>query len=122
MITAPERWPSETILIGIFLSVRSITSGASMYAAGMRPAISDSFTSGQPLYLLYSNCVALPSDARATQATGNVRLQVTARPPTISGPRAAPANCGMPEEAAAAAAPRRSERRLWKVGGVIVGS
>ena len=30
MITAPERWPSETILTGIFLSARSITSGASM--------------------------------------------------------------------------------------------
>ena len=30
MITAPERWPSETIFTGIFLSARSITSGASM--------------------------------------------------------------------------------------------
>jgi hypothetical protein len=30
MITAPERCPSETILTGIFLSARSITSGASM--------------------------------------------------------------------------------------------
>jgi hypothetical protein len=30
MITAPERWPSETILIGMRLSARSITSGASM--------------------------------------------------------------------------------------------
>jgi len=55
-----------------------------MYAAWMRPAMSDSFTSGQPLYLLYSNC-----PARAAQATGKVRLQVTGKPPTTRGPRAA---------------------------------
>ena len=54
MITAPERCPSETIFTGIFLSERSITSGASMNAAEIRPAISDSLISGQPLYLLYS--------------------------------------------------------------------
>ena len=30
VMTAPERWPSDTILTGIFLSARSITSGASM--------------------------------------------------------------------------------------------
>jgi hypothetical protein len=30
MITAPDRWPSETTFTGIFLSARSITSGASM--------------------------------------------------------------------------------------------
>ena len=37
MITAPERWPSDTIFTGIFLSARSMTSGASMYA-GLDPA------------------------------------------------------------------------------------
>ena len=52
MMTAPERWPSETIFTGICLSARSITSGASMYAAWMRPVISDSLISGQPLNLL----------------------------------------------------------------------
>src|SRR5262245_40096962 len=57
----------------------------------MRPAISDSLISGQPLYLLYSysnrgssaGAVALRADL-ATQATGRVRLQVTGRPPTIN--------------------------------------
>src|SRR5882757_2862918 len=57
----------------------------------MRPAISDSLISGQPLYLLYSyeNCgsealFAPFSAALATQATGRVRLQVTGNPPTIN--------------------------------------
>src|SRR5579864_3218965 len=57
----------------------------------MRPAMSDSLISGQPLNLLYSYSkrgapggrerltVSLP-----TQATGRVRLQVTGRPPTVS--------------------------------------
>src|SRR5882757_1593800 len=90
MITAPERCPRDTILMGIFLSARSITSGASMYAAWIRPAINDSLISGQPLYLLYSyaNWGAPPGLARffaalATQATGSVRLQVTGSPATI---------------------------------------
>src|SRR3954464_11375434 len=55
----------------------------------MRPAISDSLISGQPLYLLNSNAnfgapaVAVPLlVARATHATGNVRLHVTGNPPT----------------------------------------
>src|SRR3954471_3896090 len=98
MITAPERWPSDTIFSGIFLSARSITSGASMYAAWIRPAISDSFTSGQPLYLLYSNSnrgplplSAVLAAARAPHATGRVRLQVTGRPPTSRGVDAAAA-------------------------------
>src|SRR6187402_2608454 len=58
----------------------------------MRPAISDSLTSGHPLYLLNSNsnCGPLPlaaalAAARATQATGRVKLQVTGRAPTCSG-------------------------------------
>src|SRR5471032_1373607 len=58
----------------------------------MRPVIRDSLISGQPLYLLYSNSIrgpqallALFSVALATQATGNVRLQVTGRPPTWIG-------------------------------------
>src|SRR5215469_3540882 len=96
MITAPERWPRDTILMGIFLSARSITSGASMKAAWRSPDISDSFTSGQPLYLLYwnANC-GLPllsvrfAAALAAQATGSVRLQVTASPPTTRGCAAA---------------------------------
>src|SRR6185369_11076491 len=89
MMTAPERWPSETILTGIFLSARSMTSGASMYAAWMRPAISDSLISGQPLYLLYSYSNFGWPAARAAfdlsrdeHATGSVRLQVTGSPPT----------------------------------------
>src|SRR6516164_10489202 len=92
MITAPERWPRETILTGILLSARSITSGASMYAASIRPAISDSLISGQPLYLLYSNSncgapflSAVFAAALATQATGSVRLHVTGKPPTSNG-------------------------------------
>src|SRR5438046_1264256 len=47
----------------------------------MRPAISDSFTSGQPLYLLYSNC------PDATHATGSGRCHVTGNAPTPNGPR-----------------------------------
>src|SRR6476646_10725478 len=74
----------------------------------MRPAISDSLISGQPLYLLYSNC----PPARATQATGSVRLQVTGSPPTTNGPRAASALMGN----AAAAAPSRSALRRPSVG------
>src|SRR4051812_14202990 len=58
----------------------------------MRPAMSDSLISGQPLYLLYSYSQrgAVPADAgplrvaRATQATGSVRLQVTGKPPTTN--------------------------------------
>src|SRR5882757_10002012 len=91
MMTAPERCPNETILMGMPLSARSITSGASIYAAWMRPDMSDSLTSGQPLYLLnwYSNRGAAPGvlsfwTPLATQATGNVRLQVTGRAPTTS--------------------------------------
>src|ERR1700722_1788097 len=119
MITAPERWPRDTILIGIFLSAKSITSGASMKAAWRPPDISDSFTSGQPLYLLYSNAnCGLPllsarfATALAAQATGSVRLQVTAKPPTTRGSAAA-AGTGqvMAGSAAAASAPPSSCRR-----------
>src|ERR1700728_2213802 len=84
MMTAPDRCPSETIFTGTFLSARSMTNGASMYAAWIRPAINDSFTSGQPLYLLYRYSKRAWSAARAwllraleTHATGRVRLQVT---------------------------------------------
>src|SRR5438067_977478 len=78
----------------------------------MRPVISDSLISGQPLYLLYSNSKALLPDAlfvamRAEQATGSVRLQVTGRPPTISGPEAAAAG----RLSADASAPRSNCRR-----------
>src|SRR5829696_2506233 len=78
----------------------------------MRPAISDSLTSGQPLYLLYSNSncgpppfAALLLAARATQATGRVRLHVTGRPPTSKGRGpAAPAPFG--QDSADRAPPR----------------
>src|SRR3954463_8294018 len=90
----------------------------------MRPAISDSFISGQPLYLLYSKVnglAAVPALIAAslpTQATGNVRLQVTGKPPTT--------RCGaflssdehpaMASGSAAAAAPCSNCRRLRKYG------
>ena len=57
----------------------------------MRSAISDSLISGHPEYLLYSKrnaffaVPALIAASLPTQATGNVRLQVTGRPPTTSG-------------------------------------
>src|SRR5690348_13481291 len=79
----------------------------------MRPAMSDSLTSGQPLYLLYSNCIAPASAPRATQAIGNVRLHVTASPPTTSGARAACAESEKPNGNAAAAAPSSSDLRRW---------
>src|SRR6476620_652053 len=125
MMTAPERCPSETILTGIFRSARSITSGASMYAAWIRPAINDSLTSGQPLYLLYSNSncgpppfAALLAAARATQATGSVRLHVTGRPPTRSGfgVAAAAAVGQVSAGRTAPRAPRRSVRRGGRRG------
>jgi hypothetical protein len=59
----------------------------------MRFDMSDSLISGQPLYLLYSNSKSFPAvpalmlAALAVHATGSVRLQVTGRPPTISGLR-----------------------------------
>ena len=68
----------------------------------MRFDISDSLISGQPLYLLYSNSkslLAVPAlmlAAFAMQATGSVRLQVTGRPPTISGSRLAPLSPAQP--------------------------
>src|SRR6516162_2075003 len=74
----------------------------------MRPAISDSLISGQPLYLLYSNsnCGApffspAFAAALATQATGSVRLHVTGKPPTSNGLGvAAEAGSAMPGSAA----------------------
>src|SRR5271156_3874921 len=58
----------------------------------MRPAIKDSLTSGQPLYLLYLYSKRGWPAARTpllraleTQATGSVRLQVTGSPPTPNG-------------------------------------
>src|SRR5471032_386864 len=65
----------------------------------MRPVISDSLISGQPLYLLYSKpCGSAPGwpalAALAMQATGKVRLQVTGRPPTWIGDGAALARAG----------------------------
>src|SRR3954451_382123 len=84
----------------------------------MLPAIRDSLTSGQPLYLLNSNanCGAplLPARfaaALATQATGSVRLHVTARPPTTKGLAAAAEAGSARTGSAAASAPCSNCRR-----------
>src|SRR5690349_23130237 len=86
----------------------------------MRPAISDSLISGQPLYLLYWNSKsfdAVPAFmllSFATQATGSVRLQVTGRPPTTSGSLRAdlsPAQAPRASGTAEASAPLRTCRR-----------
>src|SRR5262245_9804015 len=85
--------------------------------------MSDSLISGQPLYLLYSNCQRGPAPpacfaaALAAQATGRVRLQVTGSPPTTSlswGPLALEQDRLARGEAAAAsaAAPFMNSRRL----------
>src|SRR6185295_7962534 len=90
----------------------------------MRPAISDSLISGQPLNLLYVNAKsfdaipALRLASLAVQATGNVRLQVTGRPPTTSGSRWAdlsPAQAPSASGTADASAPLRTCRRSKKV-------
>src|SRR5947208_11930334 len=87
-------------------------------------AIRDSLTSGQPLYLLNSkaNCGAplLPARlaaALATQATGSVRLHVTARPPTTKGLAAAAEAGSAMAGSAAASAPRSSCRRSMQCCG-----
>src|SRR5690242_20201047 len=89
-------------------------SGASMYAALIRPVINDSLSSGQPLYLLNSNsglAFATPASAAVpAQATGSVRLHVTGRPPTCNGFTVC-AWSRVPSEAIAAAAPNTSRRR-----------
>src|SRR6187399_2492152 len=86
----------------------------------MRFDISDSLISGQPLYLLYSyskSFEAVPAlmlAAFAVQAMGNVRLQVTGRPPTINGSRRAFLSPAQPYRLngnAAAIAPCSSSRR-----------
>src|SRR6187455_13021 len=84
----------------------------------MRPAISDSLISGQPLYLLYSNSncgapllSAALAAALATQATGSVRLHVTGRPPTSKGLAAAAQTRGASAGSAAASAPANTCRR-----------
>src|SRR5215207_11287871 len=89
----------------------------------MRPAISDSLISGQPLYLLYSNAnfgapaVAVPLlVARATHATGNVRLQVTGNPPTTRAFGLCCVQALWPSGRAAAISPwstARRERMYW---------
>src|SRR5690349_12112544 len=120
MITAPERCPSDTTLTGIALFARSMMSGASMYAALIRPVMRDSLISGQPLYLLNSNSEPLVRGAslsaeEAAHATGSVRLHVTGRPPTWSGAAAPWARGRAPARArAAAAAPCRSCLRSKK--------
>src|SRR5580704_8597492 len=90
----------------------------------MRPAIKDSLTSGQPLYLLYWNSKRGCPAGRAallraleTHATGSVRLQVTGNPPTTNGlPLAVPFD-PLPQESvingkAAAISPCTTCRRL----------
>src|SRR5689334_19382383 len=80
--------------------------------------MSDSLISGQPLYLLYSNSYfGAPAAAdplvvaRPTQATGNVRLHVTGRPPTISELAFFSAQAEMPSGSDAAARPCNTRRR-----------
>src|SRR5690349_609521 len=87
----------------------------------MRPDISDSLISGQPLYLLYSKSCPSFAFARAVQETGSVRLHVTGRPPTTRDALpsvAAPSfflqpTRGSVAAAAAAPAPQRKSRR-WR--------
>jgi hypothetical protein len=95
--------------------------GASMYAACRRPDISDSLSSGQPLYLLNSKSGAvshLRPVAIAEHATGSVRLHVTGSPPTSSGFAALCANESVPAEIKAAPVPSSNclRRRKWAVG------
>src|SRR6185436_3113978 len=86
----------------------------------MRPAISDSLISGQPLYLLYWNAKSLAAvpplmlASFAVQATGSVRLQVTGNPPTTNGSPCAdlsPAQAPSASGTADASAPFRTCRR-----------
>src|SRR5688572_14892690 len=86
----------------------------------MRPAISDSLISGQPLYLLYSNAspvsvmpAAALFAALAWQATGKVRLHVTGSPPTCKGPPALEQDQPVQARTVAAAAPSSSCLR-WR--------
>src|SRR6266545_3532214 len=91
----------------------------------MRPVISDSLISGQPLYLLYSksNCgapfLSAPfAAALATQATGSVRLHVTGSPPTTRFLAVAGAQAGNAEAVSvAASAPRSTWRRSTRCCG-----
>src|SRR5262245_42172801 len=78
----------------------------------MRPAMSDSLSSGQPLYLLYSYSnrgvaadVVLLTAAFATHATGNVSLHVTGSPQTTSLLDSLVVQASMPRGNAAAARP-----------------
>ena len=111
MITAPERWPSETIFTGIFLSARSITSGASMYAAWMRPG-HQRFLDFRPAVelavlvfeLRRAGCERSCSRFRAPRRRrASVRLQVTGRPPTCSTPFFASEHAERPNGSALAA-------------------
>src|SRR5690242_18502542 len=84
----------------------------------MRPDMSDSFTSGQPLYLLYSYSyfgapgAAVPFVlARPTHATGKVRLHVTGKPPTINELAFCSAQLMTPNGSDAAARPCSTLRR-----------
>src|SRR3974377_2319024 len=85
----------------------------------MRPAMSDSLISGQPLYLVYwySNfLVPAGKDPlltlRATHATGSVRLHVTGSPPTTSASGPLFEQPTAPKGTAAAASPRSNHRRV----------
>ena len=93
--------------------------------AWMRPAMSDSLISGQPLNLLYWNWnfFAPAGTDRllillATHATGSVRLQVTGKPPTTNASAFVFAQPNMPRGSVAAASPCNASRRDT-VSGVI---
>src|SRR5579871_3627358 len=84
----------------------------------MRPAIRDSLISGQPLNLLYSNWKRGAPAPRArlvasllTHATGRVRLQVTASPPTASELGLVPAQPAPSSGTPSAARPCMTRRR-----------
>ena len=89
MMTAPERWPSETILTGIPL-VGEIHHQRRQHVGRLDPPGHQRFLDLGPAAVLAvfefklrraGGCGPLLV-ARATHATGSVRLQVTGRPPT----------------------------------------
>src|SRR5580704_7967857 len=84
----------------------------------MRPAMSDSLISGQPLNLVYWNWkLFAPAGADllltplATQATGRVRLQVTGKPPTTNESALALAQPNIPRGSDAVTSPCSAWRR-----------
>src|SRR6185312_2699099 len=101
----------ETTLTGIAWSARSMMSGASMYAACSLPLISDSLSSGQPLYFANSKSGDPLAEADAWHATGSVRLHVTGKPPTVRGLAAPRTRVAATPAQISAPVPARKRRR-----------